>query len=147
MVRPTRIYGSKKGDLFVAFPTGEISLRKIKVQYYLTSSDMKTIEGHSFREHGSNIWTFQYNDHQQQIRETKKKRMKLFLHGGDKVGFRVAGVWNVPALHARPKTLARKKHKWNFEADQHVRHRYDYKTLWRLKEGDLGGELPVLVIL
>ncbi len=149
MRRPTRIYGSKKGELFVSFPEGAISLRKIKVQYYLTSSDMKTIEGHNFREHGSKIWTFQFNDHQHRICETKKKRMKLFLHDGDKVGFRIAGVWNIPMLHARPKKLERKKHEWNFDADQHMGHihRYDYKSLWRLKDGDLSGKRPVLIIL
>ena len=152
MGKGTRIYGSKKGKLFAFFPDEKTSLRKVRVQYYVTADTIESIEGHRLHATQPKEWTFYVGDVPYVIRESKKLRMKLYLNGdANATGMRIAGVWNIPTLHKRPEKIKRNVHRWDFEADKEKQKqldKYDFVPIWRLKERSLAAaEQPTLVIL
>lgn len=143
-----RIYGTKKGKLFVKFPKKKgRSMLRIKLEYYVDREVIKTIEGTNLTIVKDGEWTFQCNGKPLIIKQGKKGTLKLYKPDGDSKGARIGGVFSIPTKRPKPKKIVRQPHRWDYETER-MTWRYYYTHIDDLTSKDIvRSELPMLVLL
>lgn len=141
-----RIYGTKKGEIFIKFPTtvGK-SILKIKVEYYVDREVIKTIDGKHLVWEKEGQWKFQTKKHKMTLRQGKKGTLKLYKDRDSK-GARIGGVFSIKSLRPRPKKITKETHRWDFEVERASR-KYYYVHEEDLTTKDMAYDTPTLILL
>lgn len=141
-----RIYGTKKGEVFLKFPMSSgKSVLKIKVEYYVDRTVIKAIEGKQLVWEKDGEWKFQAKKSQMILRRGKKGTLKLHTTPEAK-GVRVGGVFSIKALRPKPKKITKEAHRWEFE-DERASIKYYHVFLEELTRKDMTYDKPTLVLL
>lgn len=141
-----RIYGAKKGEVFLKFPkSAGKSILKIKVEYYVDREVIKTIEGKQLVWEKEGQWKFQTKKHDMTLRQGKKGTLKLYKDKDSK-GARIGGVFSIRTLRPKPKKIIKETHRWDFEVERASR-KYYYVHTDDLTTKDMAYDIPTLVIL